>query len=231
MRIVTRFISIPVLSILILSVPYAGLSQEVDERTALLGALHYAQEAFGRLVHLHTEVLVDCDRQPQAFMFLLGEPESPLLNNANWKDPLSLYRGYSKGEGIVTVVAGANTSHVPVIQMHRGWPDYILNITRIMKLIEELTAAGDWEVAGHVYPAPLELWVEMHSPNRGESLFVRTSDMAIMDQEAAKRLCYSGLRARSGVHETERNERIRKKWEFVQGLSGDRDGSAGGGRD
>ena len=231
MRTVIRFISITVLSLIILSATYADSSQEVAENTALLGALHYAQEVFGGLVHIHTQVLVDCDHQPQAYAFLLCEPESPLLQSENVKDPLSLYQGDLQGEGVVTVVAGANTSHAPVIQMHRGWPDYVLNIPRIMKLIEERTADRDWEVVGHLYPAPLELWVELHSPNREENLFVRVSDMAVMDQEGVNRLCYNGPRARRGVRDHIRDERIRKKWEFVQGLCGYRDGSSGGGRD
>lgn len=231
MRAFIRFISIPVLSLLILGTPYSGLSQEVDKKTVLLGALHYAQEVFGGLVHLHTQVLVDCDKQPQAYMFLLCDPESPLLRGAKGGDPLTLYREHREGEGVVTVVAGANISHAPVIQMHRGWPDYVLNMTRIMKLLEERTAARDWEVVDHLYPAPLELWVELHSPRRGENVFVRASDMTIMDQERVDRLRYNGLRARSGAHEGMRDERIRKKWEFVQGLCTYRGGVHGGGTD
>jgi len=199
-------------------VPYAGLSQEIDEKTALLGALHYAQEVCGGLYHLHTQVVVDCDKQPQAYMFVLCDPESPLLSGAKGGDPLALYREHRDGEGIVTVLAGANTSHAPVIQMHRGWPDYVINMTRIMRLLEDRTATGDWEVVDHIYPAPLELWVELRSPNLGEHVFVRASDVAIMDQERVDRLRHDGIRARSGVRDGIQDERIRKKWEFVQGL-------------
>ncbi|MGA1865480.1 MAG: hypothetical protein ACMUHX_10495 [bacterium] len=214
-----KFISLPILSFIILFWPHISASEVVNEKIALTGALYNAQEAFGPLVHFNTQLFVDLDDVPQAYVFILCNPQNPVLNMVVTDDEiLSGFLSDYEKFGIVTAVAGANKSHVPVIQMYRGLPDYIINSIKIKKTITEKTSKENWKVMRYLYPAPLELWLEFKNPNSNDILFVRTSDMEIMDSDLMEELRYSTRRARTFNSDRERSERIKKKWDFVENL-------------
>jgi hypothetical protein len=205
--------------ILLFFAPLQSWSNEVSINTALTGALHYAQKVFGPLVHFHTQVFVDFDDIPQTYVFLLCHPDHSVLDLlTSGKDIISNFPANSDGSGIVTAVAGANKSHVPVIQMYQGLPDYILNIEKIKSTLMLNTSKESLRVIRYLYIAPLEFWLEFQNPKSLKTYYVRASDISIMDEEYMERLKSNLKRERSLHSDQNRTERIRKKWEFVEGL-------------
>lgn len=214
-----KFLSLIILGLIILIRPHISASEEVNEKIALAGALYNAQEAFGPLVHFNTQIFADLDDIPQAYVFILCNPQNPVLNMFVTEDEiLSGFLSDYEQFGIVTSVAGANKNHVPVIQMYRGLPDYIINFVKIKKTIKEKTSKDNWKVMRYLYPAPLEFWLEFQNLNSKDVLFVRTSDINIMDSGLMIELQYSARRARTFNSDKERSERIKRKWEFVENL-------------
>lgn len=194
-------------------------SEGVDEKLVLTGALYHAQEVFGPLVHFHTQQFLDLDDIPQAYVFILCHPENPVLDLVLSEDEiLSGFLSDYEQSGIVTVVGGANKSHVPVIEMHRGLPDYILNFLMIKRKIKEKTSNNNWNVVGYLYPAPLEFWLKFQSSNSLETLFVRSSDISIMDPDIIEQLWCNPIRRRTVNPDKARAERTRRKWDFVEDL-------------
>lgn len=214
-----KFISLLILSLVILLSPSIRASEAVHEKIALTGALYHAQEVFGPLVHFDTQIFVDLNDIPQAYVFILCNPQNPILNLIVQEDDiLSDFLSDYEQFGIVTVVAGANKSHVPVIQMHRGLPDYILNFMKIKTTITQKTSKDNWKVIRYLYPAPLEFWLEFQIPAPLEALFVRTSDISMTDADLIADLQYNTSRARGVNLDNDRTERIKRKWEFVESL-------------
>ncbi|MGA1839925.1 MAG: hypothetical protein ACMUIU_04795 [bacterium] len=214
-----KFIFLFVLSLIILFGPHISASEEVNEKIALTGALYNAQEVFGPLVHFNTQLFVDLDDIPQAYVFILCNPQNPVLNMVVTDDEiLSGFLSDYEQFGIVTAVAGANKSHVPVIQMYRGLPDYIINSIKIKKTITEKTSKENWKVMRYLYPAPLEFWLEFQNLNSNDILFVRTSDIKIMDSDLMEDLQYITRRDRTSNSDRDRSKRIKKKWDLIENL-------------
>jgi hypothetical protein len=208
--------------------PHISASEEVHEKIALTGALYHAQEVFGPLVHFNTQIFVDLNDIPQAHVFILCNPQNPVLNlGVSEDDILSGFLSDYEQFGIVTAVAGANKSHVPVIQMHRGLPDYILNFMQIKTTIKQKTSKDNWKVIRYLYPAPLEFWLEFQTPNSLKALFIRTSDISMMDADRIEELRYNTIRARGVNLDKDRIERIKRKWEFVESLHLNQTGERG----
>jgi hypothetical protein len=214
-----KSISLLILSLIILLWPHLSASEEVNENIALTGVLYNTQKVFGPLVHFNTQIFVDLDDIPQAYVFILCNPQNPVLNMVVKEDEiLSGFLSDYEQFGIVTAVAGANKSHVPVIQMYRGLPDYIINFIKIKKTITEKTSKENWKLIRYLYPSFLEFWLEFQNPNSSDVLFVRTSDINIMDSDFMEELKYSRRRARAFGSDRNRAERIKWKWEFVENL-------------
>lgn len=190
------------LILIILFCPLIGFSQPVSEDIALAASQYYAEELFGPVIPVSNRLFVDLDDQPEVYCFLFSSQDVNIGKSGN------------DTKGIITVFAGANRSHAPVIQMHRGLPDHILNLEKIKALITEKTSVDGWEIRRYLYTAPFEFCLEFKSPMSEEYFFVRTSDLEIMrfaNGEETPRLRSTGF-------DTERSERIKKKWDFVEGL-------------
>ncbi|MGA1789994.1 MAG: hypothetical protein ACMUIM_00790 [bacterium] len=227
-KFIIHFVCPILLGIIILFLPLTGSSQEVSKDIALTGALHYSQEVFGPLVHLHTQTFVDLDGVPQIYIFLLCRPDSPLssLITSQYDFLSGNLLDYNSSD-IVTAVSGANRSHVPVVQMYKGLPDYILNFNKIKNLLVQTTSNEDWDIVSYVYPMPLEFWIEFRTPQSLKTLFVRTSDMKVMDREYVDQLIDDRVRNKGASEDQNRAERIKKKWEFIESLVQNQGGERG----
>lgn len=227
-KFIIHFVCPILLGIIILFLPLTGSSQEVSKDTALTGALHYSQEVFGALVHLHTQTFVDLDGVPQIYIFLLCRPDSPLSSLiASQDDFLSGNLLDYNSSDIFTVVSGANRSHVPVIQMYQGLPDYILNFNKIKNLLVQTTSIEDWDLVSYIYPMPFEFWMEFRTPKSLKALFVRTSDMKVMDKGYVDGLIGERVRNKGMAEDQNRAERIEKKWKFIESLVQNQGGERG----
>jgi len=227
-KFIIHFVCPILLGIIILFLPLRGLSQEVSRDIALTGALHYSQEVFGPLVHLYTQTFADLDGVPQIYIFLLCRPDSPLPSLITSQDDFwsSNMLDYISTD-VVTAVAGANRSHVPVIQMYQHLPDYILNFNKIKNLLAQTTSNEDWDLVNYVYPMPFEFWMEFRNPQSLKALFVRTSDLKIMDKAYIDQLIEEKVRNKGAGEDQNRAERIRKKWEFIESLIQNQGGERG----
>lgn len=208
-----------IFSLIILFRPHISSSEGVDEKIALTGALYHAQKVFGTLAYFNTQIFVDLNDIPQVYVFILCHPQNPVLDLVISEDDiLSGFLADYEQFGIVTAVAGANKSHVPVIQMHRGLPDYILNFLKIKATIKQKTSKNNWNVVRYLYPATLEFWLEFQIPNSFEPLFVRVSDISIMAPDRVEELRYNSIRARSVNLDKDRAEMIKRKWDLIESL-------------
>lgn len=213
-------ISLLIFSVIIFFRFHICFSKEPDEKIVLTGVLYHAREVFGPLVHFHTQVFVDLDDIPQAYVFILCHPDNPVLDLVvSEEEILSGFLSDFEQFGIVTAVGGANKSHVPVIQMYRGLPDYILNFMNIKKTIKQKTSKNNWNIARYLYLEPLGFWLEFQIPNSPlDTLFVRSSDIRIIDSEHIEELSCNSIRARNFNTDMDRAERIKGKWEFIENL-------------
>ncbi|MBN2372712.1 hypothetical protein JXL19_02835 [bacterium] len=203
--------------------PQNGLSQEITSQIALKGAMYYAQEVFGTLICIDDQLLVDMDDNLHAYVFTLCHPDSLLPDLDAIRDLVSAGQlADIEKSGFVTVLAGANKSHTPVIQMYRGLPDFLLNQNKIEGMLEGLTGLKGWAAVRYLYPAPFECWLELRSPISEEVFFVRAADMKMIPEcqmmDLYGNINGNGIRARGIDLDLDRAERIKKKWQAVEAM-------------
>ena len=69
--------------------------------------------------------------------------------------------------------------------------------------------------------------MEFRSPQSIEVLFVRTSDMKVMDRAYVDQLIEEKARNKGAGENQNRAERIQKKWEFIESLIQNQGGERG----
>ena len=220
-----KFTCLLIVSILILFAPFKGFSQDVSEKAALSGAYHHAQEVFGPLVHFHTQIFDDLSGSAQVYVFLFCRPEASERDGFIAEtNGLSYILDQFEYADVVSVVAGANKTHVPVMQMYRGLPDFILHLKKMEQLLLQKTAKEGWFITHYLYISPFELWIKWHSPKYPGSFLIRSSDLYITDEDHLLQIQDNIKRSRGVLSDDQRLERIRKKWKFVESLCSSRFG-------
>lgn len=204
------------ISIFILYAPFKVHAQQVSEKTALTGALYYAQEVFGPLVHRHTQIFRDFSNTAQVYVFLFSHPDA--ADSDAGGEVSSDFIDRFDETAIVTVVAGANKTHVPVLQMYRGFPDYVLHLDAMKRFLLRETSKEDWYIARYVCVSSFELYLDWQSPTHPGAFLLRASDLHVMEEGHLMEVQEHMKRSRVLPSNDKRVERIRKKWEFVESL-------------